>query len=203
MARSLARLNVAEGDDTALNMTPMIDVCFQLIVFFMLTLKFPSVSTRFETQLPTGVGTSPRPAEPPLLKQLTVSLFRKDVEQSRERHFTRVRVGQVATVDLPRGPWPQDGEGAADRKQEEDRAFARIADVIAGVWAAQSHDPDLRGEIKTPAPTGQLVPHGDVMRVLDSFVAAGVVHVDFEGAPAPLSIREGGGWAFADPAPPR
>ena len=45
---------IAQGDDSALNMTPMIDVCFQLMVFFMLTLRFPSVANRFEAQLPKG-----------------------------------------------------------------------------------------------------------------------------------------------------
>jgi biopolymer transport protein ExbD len=35
-------ISVPQGDDTVLNMTPMIDIVFQLVVFFMLTLDMSS-----------------------------------------------------------------------------------------------------------------------------------------------------------------
>ncbi len=37
---------------TELNMTPMIDVVFQLIVFFLLSLKFTTLDQRIENMLP-------------------------------------------------------------------------------------------------------------------------------------------------------
>ena len=180
-----------DGEDAALNMTPMIDICFQLIVFFMLTLRFPSVSSRFETVLPTDRGPRPEPVILAPIQHISVKLFRKDAEQDRSRHFTRVRVGEFATVDLPRGPWPTGGEQEAARCQTEDKLFAQVTEAIATAWALQNRSPEVRGEIKTPAPTGQLVPHGDVMRVLDAFVGAGITGVDFEGAPPPLPPRDG------------
>jgi biopolymer transport protein ExbD len=175
---------IAHGDDTALNMTPMIDVCFQLIVFFMLTLKFPTVAHRLETQLPAE-GPQPRPDVLRTTQDITVKLFRKDGEHDRSRHFTRVRVGEVATVDLPRGPWPTTGEAADARRLVEDKLFATVAEAIGSAWSAQGRAPEVRGQIRTPPPTGQLVPHGDVMRVLDAFIDAGIAHVHFEGAPLP------------------
>jgi hypothetical protein len=50
----------------------------------------------------------------------------------------------------------------------------------------------LKGEIETPPPKGAAVPHGDVMRILDSFLEAGVTDVNFGGAPAPLPKKAGG-----------
>ena len=32
-------VEIPEGDDTEMNMTPMIDIVFQLIIFFLLSLK--------------------------------------------------------------------------------------------------------------------------------------------------------------------
>src|SRR5262245_3938197 len=35
-------IQVPQGEDTIMNMTPMIDICFQLVVFFMPTLDMTS-----------------------------------------------------------------------------------------------------------------------------------------------------------------
>lgn len=185
------------GEETVLNMTPMIDICFQLIVFFMLTLKFKSIDKRFETELPKDRGPSTSAAVLTPLTEITVKLFRKDVEKASTEHFTRLRVGDKTTVDLPKGPWPKGAEDEDRRRKDEDAVFKQISDAIAAAWAEQNKHPDVKGEIKTPAPTGQLVPHGDVMRVLDSFIEAGVLVVNFEGAPPPVGMKDGGGWDFA------
>ena len=185
---------VASGDDTVMNMTPMIDICFQLIVFFMLTLRFPSVSNRFETQLPKDRGQASSPAVLTPLQEITVKLFRKDTEKDKAEHFTRVRVGESTTVDLPRGPWQSDSTYEDARRLKEDKLFGLVTDAIGAAWAQQNKNPEVKGEIKTPPPTGQLVPHGDVMRVLDAFIAAGLTTINFEGAPPPLPSKEGGGW---------
>jgi len=187
---------VSTGDETVMNMTPMIDICFQLIVFFMLTLRFPSVSSRFETQLPKDRGQSSSPAVLNPLQEITVRLFRKDIEGDKAQHFTRIRVGESTTLDLPRGPWQSDSKYEEGRRRTEDKLFQQVTDAIGAAWAQQNKNPEVKGEIKTPPPGGQLVPHGDVMRVLDAFIAAGVTAVNFEGAPPPVLSKEGGGWDF-------
>ncbi len=40
------------GPPSELNLTPMIDIVFQLLVFFLLTLNFKSVDRRIESMLP-------------------------------------------------------------------------------------------------------------------------------------------------------
>ena len=76
------------------------------------------------------------------------------------------------------------------------RVRARERWAIASAWAQQGKNPEISGEIKTPFPKGQAVPHGGVMKVLDSFLAAGITQVNFEGAAAPQMRKEGGGWGF-------
>ena len=47
-----------EGD-----MTPMIDVTFQLIIFFICTIKFKTLEGKLETQLPKDVGVNSSPVD--------------------------------------------------------------------------------------------------------------------------------------------
>ena len=41
------------------NMTPMIDVVFQLLVFFLVSMKFKTLDMKIEADLPKDVGPSP------------------------------------------------------------------------------------------------------------------------------------------------
>lgn len=45
------------------DMTPMIDVTFQLIIFFICTIKFKTLEGKLETQLPKDVGVNPTPSD--------------------------------------------------------------------------------------------------------------------------------------------
>lgn len=166
----LDRMNVDE--DPGLNMTPMIDIVFQLIVFFLLTLKFKSVDSRIDSALPKNVGPrfSAPVAETP---RVVVKLFREGHETP-DRAFTRLRVGNRWTADLPVGDDPRTREAVLDT----------LVDEIRSVRLALG--PDASGEIKTPLPKGAAVPHGDVMAVLDAFLRAGLEKVDFEGRHSPL-----------------
>jgi biopolymer transport protein ExbD len=184
------------GEDTVLNMTPMIDICFQLVVFFMLTLEFKSIDRRFETQLPKDRGQQASAANIKPFKDIEVKLFRDNLELGVLEQRTKIRVGETFTVLLPKGPWPKDSLGEDARRMEEEKVMAQVTAAIAAAWAQQGKNPEISGEIKTPFPKGQAVPHGDVMKVLDSFLAAGIVQVNFEGAAAPMMRKDGGGWGF-------
>jgi biopolymer transport protein ExbD len=189
-------LQVDLGEDSALNMTPMIDICFQLIIFFMLTLKFPSVSARFESQLPKDRGQQASAANIKPFKDIEVKLFRDNLDQHRNEQYTKIRVGETFTRSLPKGPWPTKGDDEEARRKQEKVVLDEITAAIAQAWAAQGNHPEVAGEIKAPFPKGLAVPHGDVMSVLDCFLAAGIKQVNFEGAPPPKLRKEGGGWAF-------
>jgi biopolymer transport protein ExbD len=48
---------------TETDMTPMIDVVFQLIIFFICTIKYKTLEGKLETQLPKDVGVNPTPMD--------------------------------------------------------------------------------------------------------------------------------------------
>ena len=171
----LTRANV--DDDPGLNMTPMIDIVFQLIVFFLLTLKFKSVDSRIDSALPKTVGLTRNPIVVEETPHVVVKLFREDHETP-DRAYTRLRVGNRWTADLPRSGDP-DGRHAVLAALAEE---IRTVHELTGAAAA--------GEIKTPMPKGAAVPHGDVMAVLDAFLEAGLDNVSFQGAPSPLPFAD-------------
>src|SRR5687767_11546616 len=155
------------GADSALDMTPMIDVCFQLIVFFMLTLRFKSIDRRFQSALPKDRGQASAPTTLTPLQEITVKLFRQGLDQQDPKlQYTSVRVNETRMLDLPKGPWSTDSIAEDERRKAEDVIFKQVQDLIATAWEAQGRNPEVKGEIKTPFPKGQAVPHGDVMRVL-------------------------------------
>jgi biopolymer transport protein ExbD len=50
-------------EETETDMTPMIDVTFQLIIFFICTIKFKTLEGKLETQLPKDVGVNSAPVD--------------------------------------------------------------------------------------------------------------------------------------------
>ncbi len=165
-------------DDPGINMTPMIDIVFQLIVFFLLTLKFKSVDSRIDASLPKNVGPDPTPVFTEETPRVVAKLFRERHETPDDA-FTRVRVGNRWTVDLPRSDRPGDArEAVLDALASELRTVHELGGADAG------------GVIKTPLPTGATVPHGDVVAVLDAFLRAGMGRISFEGSRSPLPFGE-------------
>jgi hypothetical protein len=162
------------GDaDTGASMTPMIDIVFQLLVFFLLTLHFRSVDHRIEAALPAE-GFRPEP--PPLVEERPRVRVTLTAPLGADAP-TRVRVGGGAAHALP---GPEDTPAGR-------AARARVLDVvradIAALARGQAGLGPVRGEIRTPPPGGDAVVHGDVVAVLDAFLAAGVLDVTFEARP--------------------
>jgi len=56
------------------NMTPMIDVVFQLLIFFMLSMHFPEIEGVLKTQLPKDRGPGPWEVRDPELAEIRVIL---------------------------------------------------------------------------------------------------------------------------------
>ncbi len=80
-------LKVREHEEPTLNLTPMIDVVFLLIIFFMVGARFTELEREFDINLPTV--SEPRPlSDPP--DRIEVNIFRNG----------RIKVGgKFLTVD--------------------------------------------------------------------------------------------------------
>ncbi len=175
----------ATGDDTEMNMTPMIDIVFQLIIFFLLSLKFKTVDQRIDANMPKDRGPNQEPV--PVLDhpKIKIKVFRKNRENPAEA-YTLVKIDGSHSYRLPAGDWSTDKRDESARVAEYDAVMAQIQRVIEVKWDVVDRDPETRAEIVAPPPYGVSVPHGDVIRVLDVFVAAGLTKVFFEGAKSPL-----------------
>ena len=182
-------VELPEPEDTEMNMTPMIDIVFQLIVFFMLTLKFKTVEERIETALPKDRGIQATQQFVDDLPLITVKLFRENIGD-KDNAYTIIRIGNKYTINLPKGEWTGEAKEDAAKQVLYDAEMRKVVAAIADIWGQQGNNPEIKGEIKTPRPKGTSVPHGDVVRVLDAFLEVGVTDVKFEGTPPPLP--EGG-----------
>src|SRR5436190_15412420 len=52
-------LKVDSLDEPQINLTPMIDVVFNLLIFFMLATRFSDMERQFDVQLPTASSAQP------------------------------------------------------------------------------------------------------------------------------------------------
>ena len=159
-------------DDCSLNMTPMIDIVFQLILFFLFSLKFHDVQYRFNAELPKQEGLEPTQDPADLRPRLEVSLFRLD-ETEPAKARTKIKFAGAEWFVSSNATY-----------EEREKTFAALRERIARVSKETSI---VEGEIKTPLPTGSAVPHADVMKVLDVFWELKLLDVKFFGAPPPIS----------------
>lgn len=149
------------------NMTPMIDVVFQLIVVFLCSMKFRTLDMKIEAFLPKDVGLASSPSTAEVDTKVNVRLKRKRGEDRTQVYLLDNRIGST------------DAEGIWNGLQTRLREFVtKDAKIKAEIDA----DPD--------------VPHGDVMRALDSFMAVNLSNVVFRGT----ALNKSGQFG---PPPPR
>ncbi len=96
-----------EFEEVKPDMTPMIDVTFLLLIFFIVTLKFKTLEGRLDSNLPKDMGTSNAPTDPvekvdivirvgnPGTKQPDPATRTKSKPQGRLEHF-RNRILKVS-----------------------------------------------------------------------------------------------------------
>lgn len=157
--------------DSELNMTPMIDIVFQLILFFLLSLKFKTLDYRIESALPKDRGPDPIPVTVVPTPRIKATLFRIDAEDL-VRARTKVKVGAREWLLPPVDATPE----------VRDAAFASVRAELGRLHGLLG----VPGEIDTPAPSGALVPHADVVGVLDAFLSLHIDDVAFQGVAPPM-----------------
>ena len=151
------------------DMTPMIDVVFQLLVFFLVTMKFKTLDMKIEAFLPKDRGLAATLSTPEEKPKVTAVLKRRSQGGTLEAS-TRIKVQNQL---LGRSVDPQVWDMLSQKAQETlDRHRANGGAVE-----------DVKGEVDA----SELVPTGDVVRAVDAFIKAGIQDVTFIGAPPPGS----------------
>ncbi len=141
----LIRRREEEESPLELNMTPMIDVIFQLLIFFMCSLHFKSLEGKLVSYLPKDRGLRQAPVD---LPQVEVRI-RLTYDEATRR--TACRVGDRTMKD-------RDETAATVRKWHEE--------------FRQRLGPDAKIPVKIQA--DKLVPFQEVVDVLDACREAGV-----------------------------
>lgn len=160
-----------------LEMTPMIDVTFLLLVFFLCTLQFKQLEGRLAAYLPKDAGANAALEHRPDDHRLEVELLDPGIA----RHAAGERAGQA---------WNGEGRPAFEGRSlryrlnafataERDELEARLRELHAAEVRLHA-DPDARRKLL-------LVPHpdshqGEVLTALDAALAAGFEGVRFVAA---------------------
>ena len=166
--------DLAQRDDHELEMTPMIDVTFLLLIFFMCTLKFKDLEGLLAAHLPHDVGPNPsqaeEPPEPVEVRVVVVEAGTKLKPDGRaygEAGTGRFIYGEDRVVEYRVGPWrTTDLEALEARVQAQREAREPL------------QDEPVRAVVNPDADTV----HEDVMAVLDRLTGAGFRDVTLAGA---------------------
>lgn len=145
------RATTKEGSGLELNLTPMIDVMFLLLIFFVCQLRFRLLDGRLDAYLPRDAG-SIRTEESPL-EGLRIRLTRGAGETT------------VAVNGRPLEAILSTGSSAAIPLLRVERALREFRER----W------PDLPADLDPDA----AVPTGHVVAVLDAAIAAGLPSIRF------------------------
>ncbi len=180
---------LTEERPSELNMTPMIDVVFQLLIFFMLTMRFKDVEGKLLTTLPKDKGQQAADPLPPELREIRVILCAggdtRSHEQNREAHeeaakdpaVCRVRVGPVDCGELSM----TDRDAAkAERNRERYREI--------GLRAREAHDmlPSTRDPLRrTPVilDADSEVPYEHVIGIINALKEQELEAIEFAANP--------------------
>lgn len=159
---------VVDAPDTKLDMTPMIDVTFLIIVFFLCTLRFKTLEGRLGAHLPRDVGDH-QGAEVPVEKP------RLAVRVAAEGALLRPDGTPYTAADADAGRrFVHDASRALEyrigvtRTRDREVAIARAADVQAATGAA--------AVVLDVAPG---VTQGEVVALIDGLRGRGVNAVEF------------------------
>jgi len=162
-----------DNEPVKLNMTPMIDVVFQLIVFFLVSMKFKSLDMKIEAFLPKDRGLAATPSKPADVPKLVAVLKRQKGEAT-----TRVKVGNATLGEI---------NGSEERRAATKAVMDQLSKMAGEARARAGSAAD---EVKGEVDAAPLVPTGDVIRAVDAFIAGGLKDVTFVGTPPPDSTMD-------------
>ncbi len=182
MAKHRARVEELEID-----LTPMIDVVFQLIIFFMCIMKFKTLEKKIEAYLPKEIGIQDREVVVPEKLKLQVSIHQKK-EQGVPRYFLmNTEIGGNIGVGVPPLTPPDDNASSEEKQAYQDAYESHWARYVkpkldllrTEVTNMHRRDVDAAGEVKA----GPEVRHAFVVGALDCYLHAGMKEVTFVGTP--------------------
>ena len=153
-------------EEAKMDMTPMIDVVFQLIIFFMCNIKYKTLEGRLDAYLPKDVGVNTSPATQIEKVEITIKV---------------VQVGERRDPKHVDQPWSGKGTyeylGRTLSYQIGPRKTADIDEVRKVLAQLHREDPERKSTIDCRPGTI----YADMIPVLDAAVDAGFSDITFVG----------------------
>jgi len=145
------------------NLTPMTDVVFLLLIFFIVTMRFKTLDMKIEADLPR-VGLSSAIVRPPPRVKLVARLDRPSDGRARVKLDGRI----LGSTDDP-STWER---------------LESLTERVRSKHLANGGDLDV---IQAEVDAAPLVATGLVIRAIDAFTAADIAQITFRGTPPPGS----------------
>lgn len=158
--------------EAKMDMTPMIDCTFQLLIFFIVTMKFKTLEKKLFSYLPTDFGTN---ASSAVVDEMFITV---KIEQRKD-----------STGTLPIRE--RDSYFYVETEEIKGNSVPEIIGKIAGrVADFKRTNKDAKGKIH--ASVG--VPHERVVAILDAFHKAGYDTITFVGLTVNKNMAESDAW---------
>lgn len=168
----MAKKKSAVEEKVDMDMTPMIDVTFQLLIFFIITLKFKLLEKKLNSYLPTDFGTN---ATPQIVEEVFVTVKMKQkkgstpggnlIEQKTEYYFESEKITGKTLEEIH-------------------------AKIYRKIKSFRDKQKDAKGKIEA----ARGVPHQHVVSVLDLFHKAKFETITFVGLTTNKNITAGQKW---------
>ena len=161
-----------------MEMTPMIDVTFLLLIFFVCTIKFKTLEGKLAAYLPKDVGVNASDAEP--MEKIDISLKLKAAGRKVEAKRLEKDGTEVAWSSMAQGEFT-----LLDHKVEYGINRDSFADTEAGLKEmklklTQLLDADPERAVTIKAMQG--IVYKDIIPVLDACIDVGFTDVTFGGS---------------------
>ncbi len=162
----MSRMKDIASEEAKMDMTPMIDVVFQLIIFFMCNIKYKTLEGRLDAYLPKDVGVNTAPADPIVKVEIMIKV---------------TEPGEKRDVRNPGLPWSGQGRyefvGRKLAYQIGPRKTADLNEVGKILEDLHRQDPERKSSIDCRQGTI----YSDMIPVLDAAVNAGFTDITFIG----------------------
>ena len=166
-------------EESRLEMTPMIDVTFLLLIFFMCTIKFKTLEGKLAAYLPKDVGVNPSEAQDPLEAiQLRLELVREGTRLDPRS------AAEANSLDPARvAPWAGHGRfvfgtDRSVRLRLGPNSLSSLEELETRLELLFAADPER--PVKIDARAGVI--YEDVVGAVDRLLTVGFTDITFVGA---------------------
>ena len=177
----------------ALNMTPMIDVVFQLLIFFMLSMHFKEVEGKLLSQLPKDKGLAPTNVLQPELQEVRIVICAggdtRTHKQDKGKHekqdkpndectimVEQVEIGKVYKTEK------QPGKGAANRALYLELG-KRTAELYQATPSSKGGRDDATKRPPVILDADSETPYEHIIGAVNACKNVGIDNVEFVGNP--------------------